>query len=46
MSSSASKGVAQLLQNRAVSAFSERHLGHLIATADPFNQVRLKIIKE
>jgi len=31
-----SRGVAQLLQNRALSVFTKSHLGHLIAITDPY----------
>jgi hypothetical protein len=38
--------VAQLLQNLAKSVLSDWHFGHLTATADPFYQMWLKVIRE
>lgn len=45
MPANGSNGAAQLLQNRAVSVFSERHLEHLIATDFPLLE-GIQIIKE
>jgi hypothetical protein len=40
------RGVAQLLQKRAVSVLSDWHFGHLVANADPFYELWFKNIKE
>jgi hypothetical protein len=39
-------GVPQSAQKREVSGLDKWHFGHLIVTADSYNQVWLKIIKE